>query len=247
MLLVEGSIGTQVKYLQQGLRILCFNPKRLDGVFDANTTAAVKRYQTSKNLTVDGKVGDGTWGKLKIDITPIQTALKNKGYYTGTIDGVAGDGTYNALLKFQSANGLTDDGMAGKSTLDKLYADGSTKPILQLGSSGTYVIELQTKLINLGYSCGDTGADGIFGDDTYRAVRMFQQNNNLSVDGKVGPKTWEKLETASPNQPTNTPLLVLGSSGEAVKRLQKRLLELEYDCGVSGADGKFGTATKKPL
>ncbi len=62
MLLVEGSIGTQVKYLQQGLRILCFNPKRLDGVFDANTTAAVKRYQTSKNLTVDGKVGDGTWG-----------------------------------------------------------------------------------------------------------------------------------------------------------------------------------------
>ena len=64
-------------------------------------------------MSSDGIVGDGTWGKIKSDITPIQTALKKKGYYTGTIDGVAGDGTYNGLVKFQSANGLTADGMAG--------------------------------------------------------------------------------------------------------------------------------------
>lgn len=247
MLLVEGNTGSQVKYLQYGLRILCFNPKRLDGVFDSNTTSAVKRYQTSRNLSSDGKVGDGTWSKLKSDISPIQTALKEKGYYTGSVDGVAGNETYNALLKFQSDNGLTADGMAGKGTLDKLYASTSSKPLLQLGSTGTYVVELQTKLINLGYSCGDGGADGIFGDDTYRAVRMFQQNNGLSVDGKVGNNTWAKLETATPTTPTTTPLLVLGSSGEAVIRLQKRLLELEYDCGVSGADGKFGTATKNAV
>lgn len=78
MLLVEGNTSTQVKYLQHGLRMLCFNPKRLDGVFDTNTTLAVKRYQTSRGLTSDGKVGDGTWNKLKSDIIPLQTSLKNK-------------------------------------------------------------------------------------------------------------------------------------------------------------------------
>ena len=247
MLLVEGNTSTQVKYLQHGLRMLCFNPKRLDGVFDTNTTLAVKRYQTSRGLTSDGKVGDGTWNKLKSDIIPLQTSLKNKGYYSGTIDGVAGDATYNALVKFQSDNGLTADGMAGQSTLDKLHTTDTNKPILQLGSTGKYVIELQTKLIKLGYSCGDTGADGVVGDDTYRAVRMFQQNNNLSVDGKVGPATWAKLETASSIPPSSTPLLVLGSTGDAVVRLQTRLLELDYDCGVTGADGKFGTSTQKAV
>jgi peptidoglycan hydrolase-like protein with peptidoglycan-binding domain len=246
MYLVEGNTGTQVKYLQQGLRILCYNPKRLDGVFDVNTTSAVKNYQAARGLTPDGIVGDGTWGNIKSDITPIQTALKSKGFYTGTIDGVAGDGTYNALIEFQAANGLTPDGMAGSSTLSKLYAADPTqsKPVLKLGSTGEYVIELQQKLIILGYPCGDGGADGIFGDDTYRAVRMFQQNNGLSIDGIVGSNTWVELETALPNDQIENPLLVLGSSGSAVMRLQNRLIELEYDCGALGSDGFFGSATQ---
>lgn len=249
MLLKKGDTGNNVKYLQQGLRILCFNPKRLDGIFDDNTVTAVKKYQSARGLSPDGVVGDGTWGKIKSDITPIQTALKKKGYYTGTIDGVAGDGTYNGLVKFQSANGLTADGMAGTSTLNKLYASDPTpeKPLLQLGSTGSAVVELQSKLILLGYSCGENGADGIFGDDTYRAVRQFQQNNGLSVDGKVGANTWTKLETAPPNNETETPLLVLGSKGSAVIKLQKRLLELDYDCGVTGADGSFGQATENAV
>lgn len=247
MLLVEGNSNTQVKNLQHGLRMLCFNPKRLDGLFDANTTSAVKRYQTAKGLYSDGKVGDNTWNKLKSDIKPIQSALKNKGFYTGSIDGIADIETYNALLKFQSASGLTADGMAGTGTVNKLYASDSSKPLLQRGSTGIHVIDLQKKLINLGYACGDTGADGIFGDDTYRAVRLFQQNNGLNIDGKVGENTWAKLENATPNATTNTPLLVLGSSGEPVIRVQTRLIELEYDCGITKADGIFGAATQKAV
>ena len=249
MLLKKGDSGNNVRYLQQGLRILCFNPKRLDGVFDDNTVTAVKKYQSARGLTPDGVVGDGTWGKIKADITPIQTALKKKGYYTGSVDGVAGDGTYNGLVKFQSANGLTADGMAGSSTLSKLYASDPTpeRPLLQIGSTGDAVVALQKKLILLGYSCGENGADGIFGDDTYRAVRQFQQNNGLSIDGKVGSNTWEKLDTASPDDQTETPLLVLGSKGTAVIKLQKRLMELDYDCGVTGADGSFGQATQNAV
>ena len=51
----------------------------------------------------------------------------------------------------------------------------------------------QPKLIDLRYSCGSCGADSIFGRGTYNAICAFQKDNGLSVDGIVGPKTWEKL------------------------------------------------------
>lgn len=55
MLLVEGSSGNQVKFLQYRLRIKCFNPKSIDGIFGPSTTTAVKHYQTAKGLSADGK------------------------------------------------------------------------------------------------------------------------------------------------------------------------------------------------
>lgn len=97
MLLSEGDFGSQVKYLQYGLWIICYNPKSIDGIFEPSTTAAIKQYRFSKGLTDDGKVGDRTWISLKSDIIPIQRALKNKDYYSGSIDGVASDETYNAI------------------------------------------------------------------------------------------------------------------------------------------------------
>lgn len=250
MLLVEGSSGNQVKYLQYGLRIKCFNPKNIDGIFGPSTTTAVKRYQTSKGLSADGKVGDGTWNALKDDIKTIQQALKRKGYYSGTVDGVAGEGTYNALVKFQKEQDLTADGMAGQATLDKLYDDsGESYPILKLGSSGAKVKELQTKLIALGYYCGKTGADGSFGTGTYNAVIAFQKTNKLTADGIAGQRTWEVLNSgkAIDNDSTKYPLLKQGSTGEAVIRLQNTLIGLNYDCGSTGADGNFGPGTTRAV
>ena len=70
-----------------------------------------------------------------------------------------------------------------------------TKPTLRKGSRGEYVTLAQTKLIQKGYSCGDKGADGIFGAATEKAVKRFQQDNGLAVDGVIGPKTWEALDS----------------------------------------------------
>ena len=250
MLLVEGSSGNQVKYLQNGLRILCFNSQTADGIFGPATTAAVKRYQTSRGLAADGKVGDGTWSTLKEDIKPIQEALKKKGYYSSTVDGVAGDGTYQALVTFQKDHQLTADGMAGPSTLAKLYDDSDDNyPVLKQGSSGSKVKELQTKLIALGYSCGKTGADGSFGPGTYQAVVNFQKINHLSPDGIVGQNTWEVLNSgnALDNDSDKYPMLKQGSSGDAVVRLQTILIGLNYDCGSTGADGNFGPGTQRAV
>jgi len=64
---------------------------------------------------------------------------------------------------------------------------------LKKGMKGEDIKELQEKLIQLGYDLGKYGADGDFGAKTDIAVRTFQQNNNLVVDGIVGKKTIAKL------------------------------------------------------
>ncbi len=53
-------------------------------------------------------------------VKQMQQALNEKGYWVGTPDGVFGSGTEAGLKKFQSANGLTADGVAGNKTLEKL-------------------------------------------------------------------------------------------------------------------------------
>lgn len=63
--------------------------------------------------------------------------------------------------------------------------------ILKKGSVGNGVFALQKKLNDLGYDCGNP--DGIFGKDTQAAVRSFQKDHKLTVDGVVGPKTWDAI------------------------------------------------------
>lgn len=59
--------------------------------------------------------------------------------------------------------------------------------VLKVGSSGSQVRTLQTKLNNWGYNAGTV--DGIFGSNTLAAVKRFQTKNGLTVDGIVGAKT----------------------------------------------------------
>ncbi len=54
------------------------------------------------------------------EVRSIQTALQEQGYFSGTIDGIFGEQTRAALIKFQSANGLSADGIAGTKTLTAL-------------------------------------------------------------------------------------------------------------------------------
>lgn len=57
------------------------------------------------------------YGSSGSEVTNIQTKLKRWGYYSGSIDGIFGSQTLNAVKKFQSKNGLTVDGIAGERTL----------------------------------------------------------------------------------------------------------------------------------
>lgn len=73
--------------------------------------------------------------------------------------------------------------------------------LLVPGMRGNDVQELQRHLLTLGYAAGQV--DGIFGNQTLQAVREFQANNGLTVDGKVGVHTANAiLQKVNQNQGT---------------------------------------------
>lgn len=64
-------------------------------------------------------------------------------------------------------------------------------PLLRTGSGGDAVKKLQARLKQLGFDPGPL--DGDFGPQTVAAVRKFQADRGIRVDGIVGPETWGKL------------------------------------------------------
>lgn len=66
-------------------------------------------------------------------------------------------------------------------------------PVLKKGSKGKSVKAMQILLIGYNYFLGGYGADGSFGGATERAVKSFQKDKGLTVDGSCGRKTWNKL------------------------------------------------------
>ena len=108
--------------------------------------------------------------------------------------------------------------------------------ILKKGSSGEDVKYIQNCLISLNYSCGASGADGNFGSNTEKAVISYQKNhkdinnNQLSVDGIVGKKTWNaiKRDFSNLNKNKYTRLLKKGMSGNDVRYIKDCLFKLKY-------------------
>lgn len=64
------------------------------------------------------------------------------------------------------------------------------------------VRSIQQALQAAGYSPG--AVDGTMGQKTQKAIRAFQEAHGLSVDGKVGPRTWAKLESYLPHPESST-------------------------------------------
>lgn len=107
-------------------------------------------------------------------------------------------------------------------------------PVLRLGSIGYDVTLAQRLLNNAGY--GFLVEDGIFGYDTDTAVKQFQKERNLTVDGVVGSQTWKALLPQTLRQ---------GSTGYDVERLQIILNEIGY--GPLVIDGIFGSKTEESV
>lgn len=72
---------------------------------------------------------------------------------------------------------------------------------IRRGNYGELVKQCQTILQKLGYDLGICGVDGDFGQATEKAVKQFQKDHGLKVDGVVGQNTWAALTAAEPGEP----------------------------------------------
>ncbi|MGN0747591.1 MAG: peptidoglycan-binding protein [Aristaeellaceae bacterium] len=275
-----GSSGKNVTTLQNRLIELGWMGGQADGEFGGATQAAVMAFQDKEGLWDDGVAGPSTLKELYSSgaakssapvssigvslkegmsgpsVRALQKRLKALGYYNGTVDGDFGSGTTAAVKSFQEQNSLKADGIAGTSTLNKLYLDTTGKAssgssssgsstisstgyvTLREGDSGDAVKKLQQQLKTLGYYSGSV--DGKYGSGTTQAVMTFQQMNDLRVDGVAGPATQRALYGTSTSISYAT--LREGDTGSAVTNLQYTLYELGYyDADV---DGVYGATTK---
>jgi len=179
-------------------------------------------------------------------VTTVQQRLRDLHYYKGKLDGKYGKWTANAIWHFQKDHGLTADGKAGEQTLIKLGILSSPKRSkLYYGLNGEGVLALQKALQATGDFTGTP--DGKYGNNTWIAVWRYQRKKGLKVDGVAGPETLASLGLSSAPRagmfgvPAPNPLRV-GSSGDRVVKLQKRLAELNYYSGP--IDGKFESVTR---
>ncbi len=152
------------------------------GVCDFLNTSFIARDNLSNYpLTKTGSRGNFVY--------LLQFLLSSYGYNIA-MDGVFGRNTENAVRSFQTNNSLSADGIVGPNTWKYLLTLPSY-PTLRQGNRGSYVKFLQQLLESQLIPVGTV--DGIFGARTQEAVRTFQTNNNLTVDGIVGPNTWAIL------------------------------------------------------
>jgi peptidoglycan hydrolase-like protein with peptidoglycan-binding domain len=108
------------------------------------------------------------------------------------IDGIFGPKTKGAVKSFKESEGLVEDGIVGPATWGAMPKDPNT-PLVPNGDTGPVVKALQHGLhtIASGGSGPDPGPiDGIFGPETEAAVRAYQTDHSVAVDGIVGNRTW---------------------------------------------------------
>jgi peptidoglycan hydrolase-like protein with peptidoglycan-binding domain len=241
IVLISGSEGRQVRLLQQALGNV-----RVDGVFGPETEEAVRTFQASKGLTVDGVVGSLTSAAL--------VGGSGRAFAVNVQTVVPGEGSSQASTKPKAKGEATS---STETTSATSPASGSSAQ--QTGdAAGNAVARLQAAL--------HLTADGNFGPETEAAVRRLQARHGLSVDGVVGPSTWHVIDVGSAEtltpppsalpQPHPHPAAALATtasvsdtgeeagapesgtptSGNAVARLQHALR--------MSVDGEFGPATE---
>ena len=123
-------------------------------------------------------------GNTGTNVKALQCLLNYRNGNTAlTVDGSFGPAVHNAVVAFQQSQGITSNGIAGKDTLSRLVA------VVQQGARNEAVRGAQHLLSKF----ETLDIDGSFGPGCLTAVKSFQSKMAISVDGSVGPTTWQYL------------------------------------------------------
>jgi murein DD-endopeptidase MepM/ murein hydrolase activator NlpD len=148
-------------------------------------------------------------------IAAVQVALRAKGLYSGSVDGLAGPGTRAAVRSLQRRAGLAADGIAGPQTLRALGRRGRPRlgqRVLAAGASGFDVAELQFLLAWHGFPSG--AIDGGIGSHTVAALFRFQRWARVGADGVAGPATIRGLFAPPPRSPFTFAIPIRAAVGD---------------------------------
>lgn len=134
-------------------------------------------------------------GDSGAEVARMQARLMALGYMTKdeTTD-YFGSATESALKLFQKVYGFEQNGAASPEVRERLFKESTPFFTLEEGSKNDAVLQLQKRLTELKYLTAE--ATGYFGEETGKAVKAFQEKNHLTVDGKVGLKTWNRLNSS---------------------------------------------------
>ncbi len=119
--------------------------------------------------------------------------------------------------------------------------------MLRRGDTGAAVAEVRARLAHLGLCDTNAPDPDAFDDELDRAVRAFQQERGITVDGVVGPHTFRRLEEARWQLGDRVLSYIPGHlmAGDDVTELQRRLNQLGFASGRP--DGLFGAQTDAAL
>ena len=136
------------------------------------------------------------------DVAALQVALRARGVYAGTVDGIAGPATTAGVRAVQRQSGIAVDGVVGPATRRALGWRG--RPTLGAravtsGMRGWDVAAAQALLARAGFPSGVF--DGLAGAHFAAALTRFQAWAGLAADGVAGPATVARLDGPPPRSP----------------------------------------------
>ena len=218
-------------------------------IYSETTAQAVKLFERKNGFEMDGVLTQYEYDLLMsdeaakysvslgdegTDVSELQRRLVELGYLQD-VTGEFGIYTQKAVKAFQKANNLSADGTIGQETREMLYSDEAKAKALSYGDTAEILKTYQERLKKLNYYNG--AINGIFNSELRDAVKAFQNKNGLIADGAIGA-TMAELLMSDEAQPSS---YSLGDSGDMVKKIQQRLVELKY---MTGATGYFGENTE---
>jgi len=218
-ILSEGAHGEDVTGLQRRMKQLGYFSGECDGAYGQATQEAVYRFQLANGLKETGIADRSVQLRLYCDapvqwedfllescasageagahVRRIQLWLKHKNYFYGACTGRYGDGTQQAVKRFQAASGLETSGDVDMETCIALFSDvgGMLKDMqaVRRGESGEDMQELYQLLTAYGYPAQEQ-----FNLQTELAVMQFQYINGQEVTGVANGEMLSLLTVGSP-------------------------------------------------
>ena len=190
-------------------------------------------------------------------IASIQELLARRGFDPGSIDGVKGSSTTEAIIAAQTFYKLEADGVIGSKTLAALQSDfyedrgislATPSDAANPSNKSDAIMNLQQLLSDRGFYGG--AIDGISGSMTKEAIILAQKTYGLTADGVAGSLTLAALEVGSNNvvaigykEPSN---ISDGLSNNSIAEGQRLLSRLGfYEGAIDGVQGSKTTAAIK--